>query len=464
MKPKLRYAAAIAALTVGGVASAHTLVANPGAVTFSRQGAQLTGSTATTGLPGIDVTLGADYSVNDNIDLTIAGATVGGATNANLAVAANVDCGAGMIISFVARTGNVISLRVTQKTVANTVGVVCTIADDAIEVTDPSIAAANFGTDITATWAARTAITNIPFDPQTAPAGAFALATVIDQFTSAVTQQLNQVVDVNDPSLRTDFVDDGTDVLTVTATNTNGTDGPNADPAAANGVVVTINGNVSHIDADADGCENAELAGVISTSAGTLTVASNCLSLTITDGAQPAANTTRTYNVTFDDNAGILVAPQTFSASVQFNYEVGAATGTETDNHAAGAWTLNGFIAFVSYMPYGANITQIIYLANDSNQTGAVNIAARNTAGVACNFPAGSVQGNRVSMLTQLIKTGLEGCYGVGFTDKVQFTLTANIPQTAGDLYTAYNVGGSDRGTVVNDSNGHQAVVVVPGS
>jgi hypothetical protein len=31
-----------------------------------------------------------------------------------------------------------------------------------------------------------------------------------------------------------------------------------------------------------------------------------------------------------------------------------------------------------------------------------------------------------------------------------------NIPEAAGDLYTAYNVGGSDRGTVVNSANGRR--------
>ncbi len=456
MKLQLRYVAAAAALMVGGVASAHTLVVSPGPVaTYSRQGAVLSASTANVGIPGTDVTLGADYSVNDNIDFTISGATVGGATNANLAVAANIDCGASIIVSFVARTGNVIALRVTQKNVANTVGVVCTIADNAIEVTYPSLATSSGS--VTATWAARTAITNIAFDPQTAPVGAYLLASVIDQFTSTQTVAFNNVVDVN--TGRTAFVGGGTETYAVTATNTNGNSGVNAVPAATNGVVVTINGNFDFVDSGAAGCVNGELAGVVAVvsapaAGATLGISADCQVLTITDANAPAAGTTQTYTLTITPPGSVLVAPQTFTSSVGFNYAVGATTGTESDAYAAGAWTLNGFIAFVSYMPYGANISQIIYLANDSNQTGAVNIAARSSAGVACNFAAGSVSGNRTTQLSGAIKTGLEACYGAAFTDKVQFTLTANIPAADGDLYTAYNVGGNDRGTVVNDSNG----------
>ena len=53
-----------------------------------------------------------------------------------------------------------------------------------------------------------------------------------------------------------------------------------------------------------------------------------------------------------------------------------------------------------------------------------------------------------------ILITGFEGCYGAGYTGKVSFNVVANFPAALGELYSAYNVGGSDRGTVVNTSNG----------
>ena len=460
MKLNLKVAAAVAVAMglTGGAAQASVLAA--ASENYSQQGQALSGSTAAQTLPAITVTLGADYTLNDNIVLAISGATVGGATDANLTVAANTACSGpdDVVVSFVNRTGNNINLRVTQKNVLNSVGVTCTI--QGIQVTAPSLTVV---TNVTANWSATTAITNIPFDPS----NTLTVASVVDQFTTGSVAALDGVVDVNAPSLRTRFLtDDNTpgvfnplneDTGSVTATDQQGVVVITGPVATLDGVVVTINGDFGYADTNANGACTDAIANFIAASAGTVALASNCQSLTITDNA-PAAGA-NPYDVTFTQNvdaatARIIAAVQTFSGTVRYNYSLGAATGNETDSYAPGAWTLNGFSAFVGYLPYGPNVSQIVYLTNKSGLTGEINVSGYNEAGTACNFSAGSIAGGRVQSLSTALLSGFEGCYGAGYTGKVSFNVVANFPAALGELYSAYNVGGSDRGTVVNTSNG----------
>jgi hypothetical protein len=457
MKLNLKVAAAVAVAMglTGGAANASTLAA--ASENYSQQGQALSGSTAAQALPAITVTLGADYTLNDNIVLAISGATVGGVTNANLTTAANTACSGpdDVVVSFVNRSGNNINLRVTQKNVLNSVGVTCTI--QGIEVTAPSLTVV---TNVTANWSATTAITNIPFDPS----NTLTVASVVDQFTTGSVAALDGVVDVNAPSLRTRFLtDDGAnygtneDTGSVTATDQQGVVVITGPVATLDGVVVTINGDFGYADTNGNGACTDAFANFIAASAGTAALASNCQSLTITDNA-PAAGA-NPYDVTFTQNvdavtARIIAAVQTFSGTVRYNYSLGAASGAETDSYAPGAWTLNGFSAFVGYLPYGANVSQIVYLTNKSGLTGEINVSGYNEAGTACNFSAGSITGGTVKSLATSLLSGFEGCYGAGYTGKVSFNVVANFPAALGELYSAYNVGGSDRGTVVNTSNG----------
>lgn len=463
MKIQTTLAVAFAMAFGCGAAQSATLSAVGGPDVLSQQGQALSGSTAAQPLPAMSVLLGADYSVNDNITVRIGGATVGGATDANLATAANITCDGGpaLILSYITRSGNDIFLRVTQKNVLNTVGVTCTIGGaGTIEVTAPSVSVL---TNVSATWLATTAITNIPFDPVSNVGGNVLLASVIDQFrTTPAPVGLNGVVNVNEPSLRTQFLtNDGAvfpgneDRLVLNTLNDFAvvTTGP---VATLTSIVATVNGDFSHIDVNSNGCTNAELAGVVDTTAtsGTdvTTIAANCQSITYTytPGAGAVAHT-----FTFGPSGRVISAPQAFTATAQYNYTgVIAGTFSETDGPvSAGAWSLNGFSAFIPYMPYATGISQIIYLTNKSAQTGAVTINGYNAAGVACNFSAGSVSGNRVTQLSGPIKAGFEACYGAGFDGRISFNITANIPGALAEVVSAYNVNG-DRVQVINNSNG----------
>jgi hypothetical protein len=441
---KLALAVASAlAMSASGVASAADVDATP--LKHSSQGLQFVTSTTTVESPIVDIVLKADYTLNDTITIVIAGATIN-ATAANPSFECTDD---NAIISFVQRVGGTYTYRVTQKDVANTTDLACVFGDASPLVLN----AASIAGTVTLTYSATTAVSNLPLD--TGPDNTAELHTVSDQFASEVDEALNATIDVE--ADRLEFVE-ADDTLSIDVTDIAATlDGVKA---ALRSVTTVVNGNFSYVDAggDEDGtCEAGELAGAISAVGGTLTIASNCQSITILDNDGAATD----ISVTFDENGAVL-QPQSFTATTTFAYDdgvAGTADKTESDNYSAGRWTLNGASVYVNYMPYGANISQIIYAANKGTQSGEITIDAFNQAGTTCSFTAGTLAAGKVAQLSGAVKTGLEGCYGAGFSDRVAMTITVNVPADDVEVYSAYNVGGSDRGTVVNDSNGRKAVV-----
>ena len=144
------------------------------------------------------------------------------------------------------------------------------------------------------------------------------------------------------------------------------------------------------------------------------------------------------------------LSPQSFGAEYEFSY------GTDDSTvipFAAGRWTINGALVFVPYMPYGDSITQIVYIANRGGQDGTISVRAFDEAGERYDFGVGVVQAGTVRKLAQEL---LDGLTLGGFTapGKVAFEITVTAPDKDIDVYSAYNVGGSDRGTVVNSQNG----------
>ncbi len=232
--------------------------------------------------------------------------------------------------------------------------------------------------------------------------------------------------------------------------------------ATLNTSSIVLNGNFSF---DCTAAQQAHPNITIAPVAG-LAVAANCTSVTVTPAAATpvaglAPGAPDVFLVTaVSDGTSILPAPQTFGATTTFNWVSGYHNFSSSDTYTLGdgAWALNGFNAFVSYMPYGPNISQIVYLTNKSNQTGSVNITAYNTEGAACNSaaPIATVAPGAILKLAGPLATLFDGCYGAGFTDKVSFNVIANIPAGLGELYSAYNNNGA-LNAVVNNSNGKVA-------
>jgi len=389
-------------------------------------------------------------------------------------------------MAFIGRSGNVINFRVSDPATVNSVGHVCTLEAGDIEVKSSSLAGAltNDAPDkkIEVSWVGRRPATGQSFDASTSPP--LSLGIVVDQFRTDVvsTAGFNGVVDVNSPSLRTDFLTDDAGVFatnedsaTVTATDRRGLaplltiTGPYA---VLDSIVTTINGDFSYADTNGNGSCTESIANFINSSDGTAALATNCQSLTVTDTSLASGN--NAYVVTFRKNvdatgAGTKIrAAQEFDGSVKYKYHLDSNVAvTEEDldlingndgnqNGDLGGWTLNGFSAFVSYMPFGDAISQIVYLTNKSTLDGEVTVEGYNDQGQKCEadkFSAGSVPKGSVKSLSTALANGVAACYGTTFTGKVSFNVVANFPAALGELYSAYNVAGN-RITVINTSNG----------
>jgi hypothetical protein len=462
---KVSLAIATAMALGGSVAQAASLNFDVGSAEQSHSLQGLVGIVADQAMGDVVVTLNADYTINDTVNLVYAGGAPGTATPVFACEdGPDVNATPDLVISYVTRSGNTLTYRVTQKEVVDVTGLACTLTG--INVTGPSLDALAAGGEASLTYSALTAVSNLPLDSEVT--NTIVLANVFDQFTTNGVVAFNGVVDVN--NARKVFVGDDVDAnagdgdtadtLTVVLNNNQDAVGSCAagtatcNNATLNVTTVLVNGDFTFTDLDGDGCGDDALGGTLTQTGGTsVAVAANCQSATITG----AAGATYTLTATGTAAGKIITAPQTFTSSVTYAYDPVIATApdqSETDTITPGAWTLNGFSAFIPYMPYGANISQIVYLTNKSTQTGAVTVVGYNEAGTACSFSAGTVGASRVTSLAGVIKTGVEGCYGAGFTGKVSITVTANIPGSTAEIYSAYNVGGSDRGTVINNSNG----------
>lgn len=134
----------------------------------------------------------------------------------------------------------------------------------------------------------------------------------------------------------------------------------------------------------------------------------------------------------------------------------GAEDFSVLSNADAGAWTMNGTEAFVSYMPYNsaANISQIINVTNNSDQDAEVSIdivSADSTETYTLDVTAAA---GGVTRLAGAILNVLEaeGYLDGSGTKRLSYTITVNSPDSDTEVYTAYNVAG-DRNIVINSTN-----------
>ena len=74
-----------------------------------------------------------------------------------------------------------------------------------------------------------------------------------------------------------------------------------------------------------------------------------------------------------EDDMRAILPSTSFTVAVTVNYTGQDMTeGSRLFSEGAGSWTLNGFQAFLPYMPYGPSISQVIYLVNRGSQSGAL--------------------------------------------------------------------------------------------
>ena len=136
----------------------------------------------------------------------------------------------------------------------------------------------------------------------------------------------------------------------------------------------------------------------------------------------------------------VIIEETAFSATV--DYTDGTYSTSLVDGAAIGSWTLNGANVFVPYMPYGAGISQVLYVTNDSNQTGDIEVTAFDEDGNSYGpWNIGSSEAKSITKVTGLINQRL---YDAGFTSgKVALDIVVNAPSGQVDVTSSYNVRGN---------------------
>jgi len=265
------------------------------------------------------------------------------------------------------------------------------------------------------------------------------------------------------------------DVLTITYTDVDVFQSTDVTPATDDAVVLTLGGDFNYADEDGTtGCSSTDLTA----GAGTFTNAAN--SNTAIDTGCSAITVTQTAANTFGGGASVTVTntvavngggatslgvtnwlrPQTFtgSAVIKWSAAGNAVAQSRTVSLTPGAFTGNGTTVFIPYMPIGSGISQILYLTNTANVAGTITMSAYNDSGVQCGTAAFggniTVGARRVTNLASALSAGIAACGGASTSAKWYLTITASLPDSAIEVYSAYNVGGSDRANVVNSSNG----------
>jgi hypothetical protein len=439
------------ALAVGSLMS-PAMAANIADFTDDRvYGAEYLGmarATDTVPAGALAVELGAEYTTDDQITLTFSGAAL---DPTSLPTSVNVPAASplkGITLGLLNANASQATYRVTAilgPTEDSTVGLVVPFfaADDldfnAQEVLNAGSVVVSFSAQTSAGAA---------LDTGGGSKRSVEYLDVANQFAAEVTLPFDAIINVE--ADRKQFVPNtGFDQLSIALTNNTGLAGF----ADWDTVTVTVNGNFSWVtDTNANQAGIQPAAGVIQ--------ATNCIApttitaTTITLDCVVAQGTATLFLVPGNQAPLTILPPGPFTASVEVEYSTANFGGqddarTTLNNASAGRWGLNGAQVFVPYMPYGANISQIIYASNTGLQTGEVTVEVIDQFGNVTPLGVVATIGpTTTQILTGAIINALPANLRNG--GRLAMTITVNAPASDIKIYSAYNVGGVDRGFVQN--------------
>jgi hypothetical protein len=176
--------------------------------------------------------------------------------------------------------------------------------------------------------------------------------------------------------------------------------------------------------------------------------ASTCVSLTLVG---PISSTTNAGY--FQIPGTIVLEPADWTGTARWTYFLGSTANSGSTELAwdPGVWTLNAVQVYLQYLPYGTGISRIVYVAN----SGALDADVKAEVYASGNSFSCDIGTAAAQTVTQLSPT-LDACVaGEGIdSGRVAILFTIAAPDRDIEVYSAYSVGGSDRGTVVNTSNG----------
>ena len=154
-----------------------------------------------------------------------------------------------------------------------------------------------------------------------------------------------------------------------------------------------------------------------------------------------------------DDDDSLAILPGTsFTVAVTVNYTgEGDTDGSSLFSQVLGSWTLNGFQAFLPYMPYGSGISQVIYLVNRGSQSGALIVDWIDQNGNSESLGTVATIGPKTTLsLGPIINAALPMAQRT--SGRLGLTITANVPAAHVQINAQYNVGGN-RAFVLHEDN-----------
>jgi hypothetical protein len=445
--------AAVAMMSTGAAQAAASIGVSPlGSYTYSKEGLLLSGTASVT-LPDVVITLGNNLSNNDSIFITLPG-VVSKTFVPSAGPPPNMECGGAFeAVGWVGLVSGGWQFRIAALGGAS-LGTTCTIRG--LQVEGASLG----GTAGVLNYKATRPLTGETVDEASSEES----IEVKSQFALTTDQKLNGRINVYDDRLSfldAETVDPGDgnfeDTLNFTTTETGGfpllTDftGPTVDTEE---VVATIDGDFAWVDSeelggDDDGkCEAAEFDAAIAYASWSADSSSTCTQL-VWNGT-PGDTDHEGY---FEVPGDVVLNPVDWVGNIEWTYSLGSKNGKTGQAWDPGVWGINGAQVYIQYMPYGTGIGRIIYAAHTGK------IAADVTAdiyydGDVTQCDLGSVAGESVTMLSAVVDTCALAALGSATSGKVAILLTFTAPDTQIEVYSAYNVNNSDRGTVVNSSQG----------
>ena len=434
--------AAVAMMSSGAAQAAASIGVSPaGTYTYSQEGLTLTGTNGVA-LPDIVVTFGNNLTNNDDIFITLPVVVSLPLTVTATSIVCSIP---GNAVGYVTTVNGGWNFRVTAVGGVS-IGDSCTFSGLRVQGASLGNAAG------TLNYLATRSITSQIVDQ----ASSSSSIVVVSQYALAVDEALNGEINVYDDRLS--FVDAETvapgtgnfeDTLNFSTTeDANGTvfTGPTV---TTDEVVATIDGDFEWVDSNGNGtCSPSEFDAAIAYSSWSADATSTCNQL-VWNGT-PGDDLHEGY---FEVPGDVILNPVDWVGNVEWSYSLAARTGTTDQAWDPGIWGINGAQVYIQYMPYGSGVSRIIYAAN----SGAINADATadvyyNGAVTKCDL--GGVASKTVTQLSAAIDTCALTALGSDTSGKVAILLTFTAPDKDIEVYSAYNVNGSDRGTVVNTSNG----------
>jgi hypothetical protein len=404
----------------------------------------------------VGFTIEAEYAVGDIVTLSFSGDALDETTLPSSVVSTGSP--ATVTLGLLSADSGSAVYRVTEVNTGggnSTVGATFALCAAAPDTCDFNANAIDANNGVVMAFSAETG-TGLPLDTGGGADRSTALFVTGSQFAASVTTSFDGVVDVNDnrESFTTGTFDSATFNVDSNAQSCGGVDDPcEAALAQANPVDqdVTLASDFSWVfDSDANTAGLQPAAGVFTLGNCGGPTAYSATAITTTCGFG-ASNVDIDVAPNATAAAAAVVLPATsFVSTHVLNYEGSGGTASSITVTNLGAWTLNGFQAKVAYMPFQTGISQVIYIANRSDQDGAITIDWIDQNGNSDSFDIGIVNAGSTRAIGPAIQAGLPEAQQEG--GRLALTITANVPACDAQLNAQYNVSG-DRAFSVATNN-----------